>query len=89
MKDNNKNRPVIVLFVTIILLLGSNFIPSGDAMFGISIKQVDMLMDIREDVGSDESPQNFEQEMWDEDDDFFKDDPPDVPDSLGQENGNL
>ncbi len=89
MKDSNKNRPVIVLFVTILLLLGSNFLPSGESLFGVNIKQVDMLMDIRENVSYDDIQQNSEQEMWDEDDDFFKDDPPDVPDSLGQENGNL
>lgn len=86
MNENVKNRPVILFFMTIILLLASSFIPSGDSILGIYIKQVDILIDLKEDVQEEEIQYQNEEELWDEHDDFFDDDPALEEDTVKQNN---
>ena len=84
MAKNSLNNPVVILFVTIILLICSSLIPSGELAFGITIKNVDILIDIKEEVKTAVPEYNSEEELWDEDDDFFKDDEPDRTDTSKQ-----
>jgi hypothetical protein len=84
MTNNDLNRSVVILFVTIILLIAGSLIPSGELAFGITIKQVDILSDVKEEVQAAEPGNNIEEELWDEDDDFFKDDEPAETDTLVQ-----
>jgi lysophospholipase L1-like esterase len=64
MKKDNLNQPVIILAVTILLLTAVSFAPENLSLFGIEIKHVDILADIR--VEEEEQDFNFD-EYWEED----------------------
>ncbi|MBN1300768.1 MAG: hypothetical protein JW995_06095 [Melioribacteraceae bacterium] len=70
MKEDNKiNNPVIILLTTIIFLLISYLIPPGEICSGIEIKEVDLLLDIRE-----EEEFRFDNNEDDLQDDFIEED---------------
>ena len=81
---NDENRPAVILFITIILLIAASFIPAVESVMGIPIKNVDILMDIKAEFPATEQQLINEEELWDENDDFFKDDEPAKVDSSGQ-----
>lgn len=47
------NRPAIIIGLTILFLIGLSYIPEGITIFGIEIKQVDVLEDLRSDEKSE------------------------------------
>ena len=55
MNKTNLNQPVIILGATIILLAAVSFLPEDSSLFGVEIKYVDILADIRE----EEEEQDF------------------------------
>ena len=53
------NRPAIIIGLTIIFLIGISYIPEGFSIFGIEIKQVDILEDLR----SEETEEDLDEEI--------------------------
>ena len=53
------NRPAIIIGLTIIFLIGISYIPEGLSIFGIEIKQVNILEDLR----SDETEEDLDEEI--------------------------
>lgn len=48
------NRPTIIIGLAIIFLIGLSYLPEGITIFGIEIKQVDILEDLRSDEKSED-----------------------------------
>jgi len=69
MDKENLNQPVIILAVTIILLTAASFLPGDLSVFGIEIKHIDMLSDLR--VTEEEEDFLFD-EFWEDDSDSLK-----------------
>jgi lysophospholipase L1-like esterase len=64
MNKDNLNQPVIILGITIILLTAVSFLPEEMILFGVEIKHVDILADIR----AEEEEQDFLfDEYWEDD----------------------
>ncbi|MCK5457808.1 MAG: hypothetical protein KAI45_11830, partial [Melioribacteraceae bacterium] len=53
------NQPAIIIGLTIIFLIGTSYMPEGLSIFGIEIKQVDIL----EDLQSDETEEDLDKEI--------------------------
>jgi hypothetical protein len=49
MQKNLKNMPVLVLGLTIVLLILLSYLPPKAKIFGISVKPVDLFMDVKPD----------------------------------------
>ena len=71
MEKNKISNPVIILGIALMLLVINSYLPEGISIFGIEIKQVDFLSDIRSDDfyedSSEESDFN-EEENYDSND---------------------
>ena len=44
---NLKNRPLLLVGLTILFLLGISFLPKDISIFGLEIKHIDFLEDLR------------------------------------------
>jgi lysophospholipase L1-like esterase len=47
--ENNKNLPLILLIIVFLFLIGFSFIPGNISIFGIEIKNLDLLSDVKPD----------------------------------------
>ncbi len=52
------NRPLVIIGLAIVFLIGMSYIPEGITLFGIEIKNVDILEDLRYDKSEEEPEEN-------------------------------
>jgi len=72
MQKNIMNNPMIIFGFALILLIANSYAPAGIEIFGLEIKQVDFLSDVRSDDFYDEDnydDQNYDEEY--EDDGYY------------------
>ena len=69
MKKNRLNDPLIIFGIALLLLLFNSYAPSGVKIFGLDIKQIDFLGDVRTDAYYEEENEDeyYEDEEYDED----------------------
>ncbi|MCF6268122.1 MAG: GDSL-type esterase/lipase family protein [Melioribacteraceae bacterium] len=68
MNDKNSNNLLIIFGISLILLIANSYMPEGVEIFGLEIKQVDFLGDIRTDDFYDDD--SYEDEEYEEDEYF-------------------
>ena len=71
MDKNRTNNPPIIFGIALIFLILNSYAPSGLSLFGIDIKQIDFLSDIRTDDFYETESDDFEyndEELFDESD---------------------
>lgn len=46
---NQKNKPLILIFLTILIVIVLSFIPSGTKIFNYQLKNIDFFIDVKPD----------------------------------------
>ncbi|MCF8261765.1 MAG: hypothetical protein K9J12_13385 [Melioribacteraceae bacterium] len=72
-EQNQIRKPVLMVFFTIIILIAASYIPAKSSVFGVEIKEFDILGELKpEESSSDEYEYDYEEMI--EDDDFWNND---------------
>ena len=74
MKKNRANDVLIIFAVTLLLLVANSYAPAGIEIFGLEIKQIDFLGDIRTDEFFENQYEDEYDDEYEEDDEYFDDD---------------
>jgi len=74
MEKSRINNPVIIIGIALLLLVINSYAPDGIEIFGLEIKQVDFLSDIRsDDFYEDEYEDEEYNDEYDDEDEYYED----------------